>query len=150
MTLARTKPAIYYRVSGIAMKPVRLLCYMIFFKKYFWTWPCTTSAFLSFWTYWIIEIKNRIASRCLLSMVCPRMTWRWGGGGGDHGKFDIFSFQMSISPPLGLHFESNSHPWSKLIGTHNNLYCSTKRLQTEIVTWWQNNGIHKLCVFPQV
>ena len=32
-------------------------------------------------------------------------------------KFDIFSFQMSISPPLGLHFESNSHPWGKLIGT---------------------------------
>ena len=78
-------------------------------------------------------------------MVCLRM----GGGGGANGKFDIFSFQMSVSPPLGLHFESNSHPCSKLIGTHNNLYCSTERLQTEIITWWQNNGIHKLWVFPQ-
>ena len=85
-----------------------------------------------------------------LSIVCPRM----GRGGGrlraTHEKFDIFSFQMSIFPPLGLHFESNSHLWGKLIGTHNSLYCSTERLQKEIVTWWQNNGTHELCVFPQV
>ena len=87
-----------------------------------------------------------MASRCLLSMVCLRMG---GGGGGAKGKFDFFIFKMSVSPPLGLHFESNSHPCSKLIGTHNNLYCSTERLQTEIITWWQNNGIHKLWVFPQ-
>ena len=49
-----------------------------------------------------------------LSMVCPRMGMGEGGGA-THGKFDIFSFQMSISPPLGLHFGSNSHPWGKLI-----------------------------------
>ena len=63
-----------------------------------------------------------------LSMVCPRMGV--GGGGGKratHGKFDMFSFQMSISPPLGLHFETNSHPWGELIGTHNSRYCSTER-----------------------
>ena len=34
----------------------------------------------------------------------------WGGGA-THGKFDIFTFSMSIFPPLGLHFMSNSHPW---------------------------------------
>ena len=72
------------------------------------------------------------------------------GGGATHGKFDIFSFQMSISPPLGLHFESNSHLWGELIAIHNSLYCSTERLQKEIITWWQNNGTNKLCVFPQV
>ena len=78
---------------------------------------------------------------------------KWGGGGegrAPHGKFDIFSFQMSISPSLGLHFESNSHLSGELIGTHNSIYCSTARLQREIITWWQNNGTHKLCVFPQV
>ena len=80
-----------------------------------------------------------------LSMVCPRM-----GGRATHGKFYIFSFQMSISPPLGLHFESNSHLWGELKGTHNSLYCSTERLQRKIITWGQNNGTHKLCVFPQV
>ena len=59
-------------------------------------------------------------------MACPRMG---GAGGGKYGKFGIFRFQMSISLPLGLHFESNSHPWDELIGTHNGLYYSTKRLQ---------------------
>ena len=81
-----------------------------------------------------------------LSMVCPWMV----GQGSTLGKFDIFSFQMSISPPLGLHFESNSHSWGKLIGTHNSLYCSTECLQREIITWCQDNGAHKLYVFPQV
>ena len=33
MTLARTKPAIYYRVSGIVMKPVRLLLLCDFLLK---------------------------------------------------------------------------------------------------------------------
>ena len=65
-----------------------------------------------------------------LSMVCPRM----GRGRATHGKFDIFSFQLSISPPLGLHFESNSHPWCELIGTHNILYCSTECPQ-RVITW---------------
>ena len=132
MTLARTKPAIYYRVSGIVMKPVRLLCYMIFFKV---LWNQTVHNVC-------IPIILNFASRCLLSMVCPRIGE--GGGLGTHGKFDIFSFQMSISPPLGLHFESNSHPWGKVIGTHNSLYCSTERLQREIITWWQNKGIADL------
>ena len=45
-------------------------------------------------------------------MVCPRIGW----GGGGEGK-------------LGLHLESNSHPWGELIGTHNSLYCNTERLQ---------------------
>ena len=74
----------------------------------------------------------------------------WGGVEGNPREIDIFSFQMSISPPLGLHFESNSHLWGELKGTHNSLYCSTERLQREIITWWQNNGTHKLCVLPQV
>ena len=50
-----------------------------------------------------------------------------------HGKFDISSFQISISPSLGLHFESNSHPWGKLVGTHNSLYRITERLQRVII-----------------
>ena len=50
-----------------------------------------------------------------------------------HGKFDISSFQMSISPSLGLHFESNSHPWGKLVDTHNSLYRITERLQRVII-----------------
>ena len=50
-----------------------------------------------------------------------------------HGKFDIFSFQMSISPSLGPYFESNCHFWGKLIGTHNSLYRITERLQRVII-----------------
>ena len=47
-----------------------------------------------------------------LSMVCPRM----GGGGGvgvgqPRGNLTFSGFQMSISPPLGHHYNSNSHPW---------------------------------------
>ena len=61
-----------------------------------------------------------------LSMVCPRMG---GGRGQPKGNLTFSGFQMSISPPLGLHFESNSHPWGELIGTHNSLYCSTRHLQ---------------------
>ena len=49
------------------------------------------------------------------------------------GKFNISSFQMSISPSLGLRFESNSHPWGKLVGTHNSLYRITERLQRVII-----------------
>ena len=64
---------------------------------------------------------------------------------------EIWHFQFSNGnfptiTPLGLHFESTSHPWGELIGTHNSLYCSTER---EIITWWQINGTHKLCAFPQ-
>ena len=64
-------------------------------------------------------------------MVCPRMG---GGVGATLGKFDIFSLQKSISPPLGLHFESTSHSWGKLIGTHNSLYCSTPERNNYLVT----------------
>ena len=31
-----------------------------------------------------------------------------------HGKFDIFRFQMSISPPLIFHYESNLCPFCEL------------------------------------
>ena len=31
-----------------------------------------------------------------------------------HGKFDIFRFQMSISPPLSFHYESNLCPFCEL------------------------------------
>ena len=66
-------------------------------------------------------------------MACA---WMGGGGAGaTHGIFDIFRFQMSISLPFGLHFESNSHPWDELIGTHNGLYYSTKRLQRFFLSW---------------
>ena len=37
------------------------------------------------------------------SLVCPRM----GGGG---GILTFSGFQMSNSPPFGLHYKSNSHP----------------------------------------
>ena len=38
-----------------------------------------------------------------------------GGGEGESTEnLTFFSFQMSVSPPLGLHFKSNSHPCSKL------------------------------------
>ena len=120
---------IYYCVSGIVMKPVRLLCYIIFFKSTFE--PDRAQRLHSY--HFELKIKNRIASRCLLSMVCPRMG-EWGMG--THAKFDIFSFQLSVSPSLDLHFESNSHPQGKPIGTHNSLYCSTERLQREIITRW--------------
>ena len=30
------------------------------------------------------------------------------------------------------------------------LYCGTECLQRVIIIWWQNNGTHKLCAFPQV
>ena len=65
-----------------------------------------------------IQIVDR--SSVLLSILHSFYVWH----------FDIFNYQMLISPPLGLHFESNSHPWGKLIGTHNSLYCITERLQT--------------------
>ena len=58
-----------------------------------------------------------------LSMVFPRMGG--GEGGQPTGNLTFSGVQMSISPPLGLHFESNSHPWGDLIDTHNSLYCST-------------------------
>ena len=75
-----------------------------------------------------------------LSVVCPRMGVVGGGGGATHGKFDIFSFEIS-----------NSHDWGELIGTHNSLYCSTELLQRVIITWWQkNNGTHKRCAYPLV
>ena len=65
-----------------------------------------------------------------------------GRGGSTHGKFAISGFQMSISPPLGLHFESNSHPWGELVVTHDGLSCSTERLQ---------RGYEQtLCISPSV
>ena len=74
-----------------------------------------------------------------------------GVGEATHGKFGIASFQMSISPPFGLHFGSNSHPWGGTNGhSQHRLYCSTELLQRVIITWRQNNGTHKLCAFPQV
>ena len=50
-----------------------------------------------------------------LSMVCPRMGKGEGmGWWATHGKFDIFRFQMSISPPLSFHYESNLCPFCEL------------------------------------
>ena len=34
-----------------------------------------------------------------------------GGAGQPTGNLTFSGFQMSISPPLGLHCKSNSHPW---------------------------------------
>ena len=82
-----------------------------------------------------------------LSMVCPRGE---EGGGASHGKFDIFSFQMSICPPLGLHFESNSHPWGELTGSHDSLYCSTACLQRVFFSWWQNNGTIIITIITRI
>ena len=36
------------------------------------------------------------------------------GGGGDgqpRGNLKFSGFQMSVSPPLGHYYKSNSHPW---------------------------------------
>ena len=33
----------------------------------------------------------------------------------DRGRFNIFRFSNVISPPLGLHYKSNSHPWGSQI-----------------------------------
>ena len=44
----------------------------------------------------------------------------------------------------------NSLSCGELISTHNSLHCSTECLQRETITWWQNNGTHKLCALPQV
>ena len=68
-------------------------------------------------------------------MVFPKM-----GEGATHRKFDIFRFKMSISPPLGPCYESNSHPWGELIGTHNNQH-SASPWGNNLVT----NDTHKLC-----
>ena len=35
-------------------------------------------------------------------------------GGAADGKLPFSGFQMSISPPLDLHYESNSHCWGEL------------------------------------
>ena len=64
----------------------------------------------------------------------PQEGWRLGGGGQPMGNLTFSGFQMSISPPSGLHSESNSYPWGKLIGTYNSLYCSTRHLQG-VITW---------------
>ena len=34
-----------------------------------------------------------------------------GGVGQPRGNLTLSGFQMSISPPLGLRYKSNSHPW---------------------------------------
>ena len=91
--------------------------------------------------------NNQLTNKETLTVLCCFVkhlrTYQWfalGWGRGEgrgcltHEKFDIFSFQLSISPPLGLHFESNSHPWGELIGTHNSLYCSAECPQ-RVITW---------------
>ena len=63
------------------------------------------------------------------------------------GNLTFSGCQMSITPPLGLHFESHFHPWGELIGTHNSLYCvndiwnkSYNRLWTAEMKWkWRND-----------
>ena len=70
---------------------------------------------------WQDELYRPVSYIMHLSVVCPRMGAGAGGGGSTHGKFAISGFQMSISPPLGLHFESNSHPWGELVVTHDGL-----------------------------
>ena len=63
------------------------------------------------------QLTNEEALTVLCCVVKYLCTYQWfapGWGRGEgrawltHGKYDIFSFQLSISPPLGLHFESNS------------------------------------------
>ena len=70
---------------------------------------------------WVqVELTDALCT--YLSMVCPGME---GGGWGVQptGNLTFSGCQMSITPPLGLHFESHFHPWGELIGTHNSLYC---------------------------
>ena len=69
------------------------------------------------------------------------------GGVQPTGNLTFSGCQMSITPPLGLHFESHFHPWGELIGTHNSLYCvndiwnkSYNRLWTAEMKWkWRND-----------
>ena len=45
-------------------------------------------------------------------------------GGGRLGGSNLQEiWHLSITPPLGLHFESHFHPWGELIGNQNSLYC---------------------------
>ena len=85
------------------------------------------------------QLTNKEALTVLCYVVKHLCTYQWfvpgwGGGGVNHEKFDIFSFQLSISSLLGLNFESNSHPWGELISTHNSLYCSNECPQ-RVITW---------------
>ena len=54
--------------------------------------------------------------RCLLYYAPINGLPLDGGGGGEQpiGKLPFSGFQMSISPPLDPHYESNSHCWGEL------------------------------------
>ena len=70
-----------------------------------------------------------------LSMVCPRMG---GGGGGGvmqrtQGKCNILSFSNVISPPLGLHYKSNSYPWgSEILLLVDTNFVELLKINTEV------------------
>ena len=84
-------------------------------------------------------------------MVCPRI--EGGGGVQPTGNVTFSGFQMSISPPLGLHYKSDSHPWGpqtlhtcsnfkKLIGTHSTLFQHSASPQSNCL---ETSGPHQLC-----
>ena len=73
-----------------------------------------------------------------------------GKVGGNPREIWHFQFSKVNFPTPGSPFWVKFPSLGRMIGTHNSLYCSTERLQRKIITWWQNNGTHKLCVFPQV
>ena len=58
---------------------------------------------------------------CIMHLSINGLLRMDGGGWGGSNLQEIW--HLSITPPLGLHFESHFHPWGELIGTHNSLYC---------------------------
>ena len=58
---------------------------------------------------------------CIMHLSINGLLRMDGSGWGGSNLQEIW--HLSITPPLGLHFESHFHPWGELIGTHNSLYC---------------------------
>ena len=69
------------------------------------------------------------------------------------GNLTFSGFQMSISPPLDLHYKSDSHPWGpqtlhsnfkELIGTHNTLFQHSASPQSKgryVFSWGEGRGV---------
>ena len=55
--------------------------------------------------------KNKRSLNLLMSNAPINGLPQDGGAGQPTGNLTFSGFQMSISPPLGLHCKSNSHPW---------------------------------------
>ena len=87
-----------------------------------------------------------------LSMICPRIGGGRGGGVAQRtqGKFNIFRFSNVISPPLGLHYKSNSHSWgSQILLLVDTNFVELLKINTE-VSEGEIKILKALLVFGQV